>query len=311
MGCSQTKPKADDALKTSDVTYTKKSEATEVSVDTPATSDSEDDAVRLPDGSIIEEEDDEDDDEGDAAPSPKSTPAGMTESHRSLYGKPLSPDQAAELCPAGGGGLIWHAQLLTEEDTRNPRYCTPDGRVKPRRANLPVKAADFFASLVRTSDGRWLFSGVLNGWPGLTCLEVRSITFVIAKKSRSSVSATSRLKRTWNAGDAHAPSMPDGHGSVRATLRAARWSAKGYAPGVCGFVWWWFHMRDAPVFAHGEDILRQMANHDGGGAAASGKSEELVTAVRAHLFSHRYARGTKKESVKDQLTCGNSPSDPF
>lgn len=51
-----------------------------------------------------------------------------------------------------------------------------DGTIRPRRPLPLVRSDDFFSSLVQTEDGRWIFSGVLNGWPGLNCLELLSIT---------------------------------------------------------------------------------------------------------------------------------------
>jgi len=101
--------------------------------------------------------------------------AGSSESLISVYGKPVSPEQAAALVEPGDGGLIWHAELCTER-WRHPSHTTKDGVIKPRRAILPVLVGDFFSSLVQTEDGRWIFSGTLNGWPALTCLELRSIT---------------------------------------------------------------------------------------------------------------------------------------
>lgn len=177
----------------------------------------EDSAPRLPDGSILMDIEEE-------CTSPRRTDrAGATESSLSLYGKPVTPERAAELCPPGDGGLIWHAQLLPSADS-NAYGANPDGTIKPRRGQLPVLGSDFFSSLVQTADGRWIFSGVLNGWPGLTVLELRSLTFV-------SESNIYKVVRHWTADapGAAPPSMPDGEGSVRATLRAPPWSASGCA----------------------------------------------------------------------------------
>ena len=100
------------------------------------------------------------------------SPSTSTES---LYNSPKSPEEAAALCPPGDGGLIYHAQLVTDSWT-SKKDTNSAGEIKPRRPTLPTREQDFFSSLVQTPDGRWLFSGRLNGWPGLTTLEVRSIT---------------------------------------------------------------------------------------------------------------------------------------
>ena len=98
----------------------------------------------------------------------------------SVYGQPVSSSEATRLCPpptaddvTSEGGFIYHAHLVSDE-WAHPKDTDEDGTIKPRRPSLPVRQKDFFSSLVQTEDGRWLFSGVLNGWPGLTLLEVRS-----------------------------------------------------------------------------------------------------------------------------------------
>ena len=153
-----------------------------------------DDAVRLPDGSVLLDEESE-------CTSPRRTAtAGETESSLSCYGSPLSGAQAAELCPPGDCGIVWHAQLLADGDAL---HCDGNGGIKPRRAELPVRAADFFRSLVRTPDGRYIFSGVLNGWSGLTCLEVRVNSFArsasldqLCGRSRRSLARVHRYARS-------------------------------------------------------------------------------------------------------------------
>ena len=58
----------------------------------------------------------------------------------------------------------------------NPKHLTKDGQLKPRRPLPHVMESDFFDSIVETDDGRFIFSGILNGWPAMTELEVISIT---------------------------------------------------------------------------------------------------------------------------------------
>ena len=250
--------------------------------DTEASGVEAEESTRLPDGSII------DDNEIEPSSPRHTDEAGTTESLLSLYGRPASPDEATLLCPPGEGGLVWHAQLLTAEDTK---FSHADGSVKARRGQLPVRASDFFSSLAQTADGRWVFSGVLNGWPGLTALELQSLTFV-------SVHSSYKVERVWKAGCGSPPSMPTGKGSVRATLHAPPWTARGYSASSRGFVWWFFAQRaepEGPLLAHGEDIFHAIERERT--AAAS----EAVLATRVHVFSHRYARG-KPETAKDKLT---------
>ena len=237
--------------------------------------------LRLPDGSIIEDDVDITLDEAVGAASP----AGCTESTRSFYGQPVSAGKAAELCPPGSGGLLYHAQLLhdgeakSKEEKREAKDILPDGTVRPRRPNLPVLASDFFASLVPLPDGRWIFSGVLNGWPALNCLELVSIT---TRQKRDVLHAKSqKTVRHWDAGFAAAPSMPPGHCSVRATLRAAPWTQFGYEPGVAGFVWWFYARRETPRMEFGERIVETI----------TAPSEAEAQCTHIHLFSHRCGGG--------------------
>merc|ERR1719223_454847 len=85
----------------------------------------------------------------------------------SLYGNPMSPEQAMEALPQGDGGIIWHAQLLPK-DMNDPDVCNKDGAIRPRRGSLPVRVDEFFSSLTRTPDGRWIFSGILTVGPAST-----------------------------------------------------------------------------------------------------------------------------------------------
>ena len=65
------------------------------------------------------------------------------------------------------GGLTWHATIYRDINSVNKKHLTKDGTLKPRRPLPHVLAADFFDSIVKTSDGRYMFSGILNGWPAL------------------------------------------------------------------------------------------------------------------------------------------------
>jgi hypothetical protein len=230
----------------------------------------------------------------------------------STYGAPVSPAEAAALCPPGNGGLTYHSQLVGDHWT-HPKDCDSDGRIKPRRATLPCRQKDFFSSLVKTDDGRWLFSGVLNGWPALTCLEVRSITCLANSRSWF---GRKKVVRFWSAeadkDRGRSPTFPDGLKSVRVTLRAAPWTAKGWTANSPGCVWWYESLRclgespedgvlsthGGPRLTYGEDMIRSLqldlAKYD--------HVEPIAT--RIHHFAHRYARPGKNgyETSKQKLT---------
>ena len=63
------------------------------------------------------------------------------------------------------------------------------------RPSLPVRSDAFFSSLVQTADGRWMFSGTLNGWPALTHMELISITC----KVRTRI-GRAKIQRFWTSG---------------------------------------------------------------------------------------------------------------
>ena len=82
---------------------------------------------------------------------------------------------------------------------------------------MPIaRASDFFNSLEYTG-GRWILRGPLNGWPGLTDLELVSIT----GKVKVRVSRTFKIKRFWSedTNKGERPGLPEGMKSVRVTLQ--------------------------------------------------------------------------------------------
>lgn len=215
------------------------------------------------------------------------------DSHRSLYGKRVqrSGEDAASLVPTGLGGLKWHAQIIADWYEVPAKHCRDDGSLKPRRPMPQARAAEFLASLSQTADGRYIFTGVLNGWPALTNLELVSLTL----KARGVV-GKSYIKRLWNAGDAAAPAFPSSKKvtGVRATLRAAPWTSVGFSAASPGFAFW--YARDGTL-AYGEDMLRALRRE--GMLAAAVAAAALPQATRVHHFAHRYA--SEKESAKDRL----------
>ena len=243
----------------------------------------------------IVEDDSQEEATAPAAAPPAPGAAFRSPSFRSVYGDAarVTSARAAELAPPGGGGLVWHAQILADSYSAKAKDCLPDGTtLKPRRPLPQVRAADFFSSLVRTDDGRQIFTGVLNGWPALTNLEVMSLTML----TRSRLGAAS-IKRLWNAGDATPPALPTHHGrkpitGVRATLRAPPWSQSGWSDSSTGFVFW---LRRDGRLVYGEEMVS---------VSRGVSSAAPLLAARVHFFSHRYAKVT--EDVRDRLTyhCG-------
>jgi len=227
------------------------------------------------------------------------------------YGHPLSVEQAQELmpCPTGGvdddggdenEGISWHAIIVPDQyfvgeklkRGLNPRdFDAVHRRIKPRRPSLPVTTSDFFSSLTRVEgpakgQARYIFHGLLNGWPSLRTLELISL-----EERRGQI----LWMKTWTArGDGmrgRGPSKPQeqaAHRIVRAKLRGAPWSGSGWSRESPGFCFWFEAQRaTAPRISYGTNMLRELA-------------DPSAQCSKVHMLSHRYA--VQRESPRDLLT---------
>lgn len=204
-----------------------------------------------------------------------------------------SPRPGAEGSPKAGGGagpVVWHA-VVWRDGWNDPKHCTADGELKPRRPVPQLRSADLLRR-VHGGDGggRWAVAGELNGWPGLAGLELRSITCRV--KAKRDVLGMKKIARFWQAGGAEpalqwTAKMPN---SVRATLWAPAWTRVGWAEGSPGFAFWYEALRpEGPRLTHGTDMARTVE--------ADGAPPR---ATRAHHFAHRYPH--REYSIKDRLT---------
>lgn len=193
----------------------------------------------------------------------------------------------------GQNGYRWHAQIVAD-DFFHKKLCTAPGQLKPCRAMPHIKLSELLERLAQNEPGSWILSGELNQWPGLTNLELVSITCKVR-----SVVATS-IKRLWlqNAKQQDAPSDPVAvltalHGkklrSLRATFRDADWTRIGWGATSPGFVLWYPGLLDGSL-RHGTHIT-VFARSDSTCSAAN--------ATSCHFFTHRYAKAT--EGLKDRL----------
>lgn len=246
--------------------------------------------LRLPDGSIYFDE--------VFRKSSLFVQAGHTTSIASKYSSPAAPNVAAELLHDGGGGLIWHAMVLADNDKAF--------LIKARRPISQVRASDLFSSLTKTPDNRWIFTGVLNGWPGLQCLEVREITCKHHWLSLSVFgyyllpSGHSKEKTVWSSESNpknEAPKYPTGETGVRITFRGAPWTSRGWTEGSPGFMWWFSPQRPSSKrFTWGANSARCIE------AYYRGLKQSLPNAVRVHHVGHRFAKGKgRRETAKDKL----------
>jgi hypothetical protein len=224
-----------------------------------------------------------------------------------FYGNPLTEQQAVHAMPEGGdGGLIWNALVVPNEFIQNGKlikglserdFHVEQQTIKPRRSTLPIFVSDFFGSLTKILPGqhgpRWIFHGVLNGWPALTCLELVSIQ---ARRNQEGLLGTAKdaVKGKWvhywradrEGKDGIDPTIPKNDNPVcyQAKLRGAPWTAIGWSEEIPGFVFWYEPMNGR--LNYGTNMISLLSD------------EEYVSMV--HMVSHRYA--VAKESPKDRLT---------
>ena len=243
-----------------------------------------------------------------------------------FYGHPLSVIEAEQAMahtsqpiPLGepDEGQLWRAlvvpnQFLDEKGQLrkglNPKdFDTTDGgSIKPRRANLPLTQSDLLSSLtaIPSHDGRgdrYIFNGMLNGWPALPTLELVAIevkrdtlptpTDVLrGRLAWSPVWKAARRRESQKHNPTRPPTFPDPLRLYRATLRAPPWTARGWAPNSPGYCFW-FEAQHAvqPRVCYGTQLLTTLDDDD----------NAVCTAV--HMLSHRYG-GRRHETPRDRLT---------
>jgi len=255
------------------------------------------------------------------------TPGKLSTSTSSLYGNPLGSLKIQELMRSEDGqdegGLIWNALIVPSDfdvqfDKKGKlkmlskrHYDSKNGCIKPRRGMLACRENDFFSSLTRIdrsddldanqcgctgtkgsnningNKDRWVFTGVLNGWPSLTCLELLKIELK---------GPFPTWREHWNSSDGVEPTYPQGT-EVRAKLRAPSWSAFGWRKQSLGYIYWYESpaSRSIPRVTYGTDIPKLFEKE------RIQNGDPSPRCVRVHMISHRYSVGDKG-GVKDRLS---------
>ena len=261
----------------------------------------------------------------------------------SSYGGTSSFDEtelANAIGPDEDGGLVWTAKLVPEGTSIKPRRGMP----------FPVTTKDFLSSVKRIGtpaveaqaeagyddlwdrdqrsnniqeeendvpEARWVFKGVLNGWPGLTLLEVQRVSArepkSLLKKLYSLASSTSnsssmdQSRTIWDSfddGNVKGVELADALNEYQGQndksemiveLRAPIWSSQGWSKDSPGFIFW----AEGPTvdnpapsnlkLTYGTDIKKSNV----------GDIDPACTMV--HMINHRYASPKKPESAKDRL----------
>ncbi len=224
-------------------------------------------------------------------------PGSRSSCKRSLYGSPKSEEEVRTILSDGEAGLLWKGRMVPDNFDENFKetnklkilplrdYDAVNGCIKPRRGDPTVKASDFLSSLVCLHDNnnsgmsRWVFSGVLNGWPGLTCLELLRIEFK---------GQLPRWRTFWSPDKDQPPSFPVRSSyqivsDVRLILRSPAWTAHGWSSDSLGYVFW----NELSGLNYGTNLLTNITDPNS-------------QCRNVHMISHRYAK--EKESHKDKIT---------
>jgi hypothetical protein len=165
-----------------------------------------------------------------------------------VYGQPLSELEAAATVPPGSDGLMRYATVIPDNFCSkgilvaglNKRdFDLTNGLIKPRRASLPLTQSQLFRSLTKIDgpDGpRYIFNGILNGWPSLRHFELVALE---KKRSLGSLTAPDYMNSIpqswahyWSAEKEGAagvsPAIKDATKIYRAKLRGAPWTSMGW-----------------------------------------------------------------------------------
>ena len=226
----------------------------------------------------------------------------------SAYSDPLSTGEAKKEFLSGGSGVEWKVTIIPNEcfvkgklkKGLNPRdFDLKNQTVKPRRGSLPIRAIDLFSSLtvINGPNGpKYIFCGILNGWPALRCFELRWIEeiniFSLLQDGRYIINAPRMLRKiVWKASKDGVEGVDPGTNMdsnviYRANLRGPPWSSKGWSKESPGFAYWFeAQCPEGPRITYGTDMITKVGNSN---------------CTHVHMFSHRYA--VQRESAKDRLT---------
>jgi len=277
-----------------------------------------------------------------------------TQSLYGRKGKVKEDELKRRIGPDSCGGLLYHVNILKNEDSKDPNLLKPrrpnpfpitlknfessvtrigepimahlaeegyddlwDRESRPKGAKEATEdATEIYALQDNDNNARWIFSGVLNGWPGLTTLELLSIQYqsenvVEALISKKKVKPGKKNKKRWKViwdvktdgeygaepSDALKQLFSEKKKKsifVQATLRAPQWSYQGWSKESPGFVFWVEgQTTNTPfslVLTYGTNLIKHFQN----------KPEGEDVCEKVHMISHRYAK--KRESAKDLLT---------
>jgi hypothetical protein len=165
----------------------------------------------------------------------------------SFYGHPLSVEEATKLMPPGDDGLVRHATVIPDGYFHqgklmrglNKRDFLDDGEIKARRPSLLLTMSQLLSSLTKI-DGpegpRYIFNGVLNGWPSLCVFELIALERkrTLGPLTPPDYVRSSRLtwSHYWSARkegkEGISPAIKDKSRIYQAKVRSPPWSSLGW-----------------------------------------------------------------------------------
>lgn len=196
-----------------------------------------------------------------------------------VYGERLSPEEAVSLVPPGDDGLVRYAIVIPDNFISKGKligglnkqdYNVDQGTIKPRRPSLPITMTQLMTSLTRVpgpNGPRYIFNGILNGWPSLRHFELIELQ---KKRSLGSLHAPGymhSLPQTWSrywtaekeGKEGISPAIKDTGKVYRATLRGAPWTSVGWSPKSPGFLFWYEAQRpEGPRVVYGIDAVNEV-----------------------------------------------------
>lgn len=244
------------------------------------------------------------------------------------YGCPLSFEEAIDIMPISDNnkGFIWNATLIPNEfiingkviKGINPRDIDIENLViKPRRPTLPVTYKDFFSSITKVCKAgerrpRYIFHGILNGWPSLRNFELieiskkrNVITNIIPSPKAIPILGEFQYQKIWTMDDeAYWSISPQSccidHTKTiyRIKLRGADWTQYGWSRTNPGFMFWFeaFHNVNNEK-NHNDNTIPRMLY---GTRTIHDIRDKDAKCTYIHMISHRYAK--ERESPRDLVT---------
>jgi len=164
---------------------------------------------------------------------------------------------------------------------------------------------------LKPEEARWIFKGVLNGWPGLTLMEVRKVRVEdhgnnLLKKMMSSATGKRKIWDCHRDGNERGVDLVDAINATKINrdtvitveMRSPKWSSQGWSKDSPGFVMW---MEGPTVDDRTSGNPSKLTINYGTNIITNTIEERDAACTKVHMINHRYASPDKPESTRDRL----------